>query len=114
MLVVGCFPFSLQRILPDPVAFSPIFQTVFGQHNLPAVVRFIPADGIEQKLSIIRAAIMERLAADDVVRQFFDELRHERVEGFGIFAMGEAILPSISIVANRTSIALNEAARNGR
>ena len=34
---------------------------------------------------------MQWLAADDVVRQFFDELRRERVERFGIFAMSEMI-----------------------
>ena len=34
---------------------------------------------------------MQRLAADDVVRQFFDELRHERVERFGIFAVRQTI-----------------------
>ena len=34
---------------------------------------------------------MQRLAADDVVRQFFDELRHKRVERFGIFAVREPI-----------------------
>ena len=34
---------------------------------------------------------MQRLSADDVVRQFFDKLRHKRVERFGIFAVSKAI-----------------------
>ena len=38
-----------------------------------------------------RAGALRRLAADDVVREFFDELRHERVERFRIFAMREMI-----------------------
>ena len=36
-----------------------------------AIVRFIPADGIQNKLPVVRAAIMQRLAADDIVRDFF-------------------------------------------
>ena len=91
MLVVGCFPFSLQRILPDPIAFFPVFRTIFLERNLPAVIRFIPTDGIKQEFPIIRAAIMQRLAADDVVREFLDELRHESVERFRIFAVCEVI-----------------------
>ena len=42
-------------------------------------------------LSIVCAAIMQRLAVDDVVRQFRDELRRKRVERFGIFAVREPI-----------------------
>jgi hypothetical protein len=63
-------------VFPDPVAFLPVFRTVFGQHNLPAIIRFVPADGIEQEFStcragalrrrVIRAAITQRLTTNDV------------------------------------------------
>ena len=70
---------------------SPFRQPIRLWRNLAAVVRFIPADGVEQKFPILRAAIMQRLAADDVVRKFFHELRNECVELFGIFAVRELV-----------------------
>src|ERR1035437_5483701 len=79
------------RILPDPIAFFSIFRAVFIQHDLPAIVRFIPADGIEQKFSILRAAIVQWVATNNIVRELFDELKGERVKRFGIFAVCEVI-----------------------
>lgn len=58
---------------------------------LAAIVGFIPANGIKQEFSVIGAAIEEGLAADDVMGNGFDELRHERVERVGILAVGEMI-----------------------
>ena len=34
---------------------------------------------------------MQRLAADDVVRNLFNELRHQRVERFGIYSICEPV-----------------------
>src|ERR1039457_5086551 len=57
-------PYLLLRILPDPVAVDPVFiaRFIFGHNS--AVIFFIPADGINQEFFIVRATIMQRLAAD--------------------------------------------------
>src|SRR5881628_2145623 len=64
---------SIKAILPNPILLS-----------YPPIIRFIPAHGIKQKLPIIRAAIMERLAIDDFTRKFAGELRYERLQRCGI------------------------------
>ena len=84
---------SYSRRAPDPVALVDINsgRRTFVQDDHAAIVRFVPADGIEHKLAISGPAIMQRLAVDDVVRQLFHELWRERVEGFGIFSVCEPI-----------------------
>ena len=57
---------SFLRIPPDPIALINVHRAVFGEHDHAAVILFIPADGIEDKLSVVRDPIMQRLAANDV------------------------------------------------
>src|ERR1039458_6013307 len=79
------------RISPHPIAFVAIHgrRRTFFKNDYSAVVPLIPADGIENELPADLAPIFQRLAADDIVRDFFDELRRERVERFGIFRSEE-------------------------
>ena len=74
-----------QSIFPDPIA---LIHFVAGGST---IVRFIPTDGIEQEFAVSGAAIDQWLSADDVVWEFFDELRHERVERFGILTLRQMI-----------------------
>src|ERR1035441_9442338 len=73
---------SLGRIAPDPVAFVPVGIAILRQSDSAAVVCFIPPDRVEDKLAVVRAAVFERLAVDDVARQLLDKLRCERIERF--------------------------------
>jgi hypothetical protein len=50
--------------MPHPVAFLHVSQ---GSGHA-AVVGFIPADGVEQKFAVFGPVIMQRLAANDFVR----------------------------------------------
>jgi len=67
-----------------------IHQAALPESDLAAVVRSIPADGIQQEFPAW-AAIVQWLAVDDVVRNFFNELRRQRVERCGIFALRQPV-----------------------
>ena len=65
---------------------SPFFKSSepsFLQSDGSAVVLFVPADGIEDELSTIGAAILVRLAGDRVIGQLGDELRRQGLQLFG-------------------------------
>src|ERR1022692_1218868 len=75
------------RQAPDPIArFLVDAMAALCQPEDPAIVGLVPTYGIQQILTVGRAAVFERLAGDDVVGQLAAELRHERVEGFGELA----------------------------
>src|ERR1039458_9831399 len=84
----GTPPYRVQgscRLWPDPVALRRRFA------GDSAVVLLVPADGVEDELPVSGAVILEGLAADDVVRHLLRELRHERLEGFGVLAVRQAV-----------------------
>ena len=88
-------------ILPDPISLIDIHIAAFAKRttegNYSAIILFIPADGIENKLAACRAgalrrrvaSVVQRPTADDVMRNLFNELRRERVERFGILPVRE-------------------------
>src|SRR5437667_1170448 len=80
-------------MLPDPVALVEIDSRRFrvGQGDHAAIVRLIPANRIEHEVPVVRAAVLQRLPADDVVGQLFYKPRHQRGERFGILAERHAI-----------------------
>ena len=82
---------SLGRIAPDPVAFVQVGVARLGQSDFAAVVGFVPPDRVEDKLAVVGAAVFERLAVDDVVRQLLDELRRERLERFRELAVRQPV-----------------------
>lgn len=89
MLVIGCFrKFLLRRILPNPVALLVVKQSLSGH---AAAVLFIPADGIEDELTIAGSAIFVRLAGNDIVRQLGNRLRNQRVQIFWKLSIGQPV-----------------------
>src|SRR6266705_5667821 len=60
-LIVRCWMFLklLRRILPDPVALRSVFIARLVLAHDSSVIRFIPADGVEQEFPVLRAAIMQ-------------------------------------------------------
>ena len=92
-LNVECSVFSqlLLRVPPDPVALVYVHSAVFFETHLPAVVGFIPADGVKDKQAIRGAPLVQRLAADDVVRQSGDELRCQCVKRIRIVPVRLAV-----------------------
>ena len=74
MLNVRCwlldvFHFHFTGYCQTQSPFSRSTEPPFLRDDLSAVILFIPADGIENKLPVVRAAIMQRLAVDDVMRE---------------------------------------------
>jgi len=69
MLVVGCSQTLFHRVLPDPVA---LLHFAIADSSF---VGFVPTDRIKQEFIIADAAIVQRLAANDIARQCLDELR---------------------------------------
>ena len=91
MFNVESFFKSFHGILPDPVTVFLVNGSSTCENDLSAIICFIPADRVENKLSICFTPIMQRLAVDDVARKLRDELWRKRVECFGIIAMREAV-----------------------
>ena len=54
---------------PGLIALFDIDLSGAGPHGDSTLVAFVPANGVEQKASITRAAIMKWLAVNNVVRQ---------------------------------------------
>jgi len=70
---------SLARIRPYPVALAQVHgrgRTLF-KDRCPAVIGSIPADGVQQELSVTGAPIFQRAAADYIMRQLGDKLRRQ-------------------------------------
>src|SRR6185312_10914051 len=64
------------RITPDQIAFGIIWHGAFlVMPSHPAIIMFIPADGIQNKLAVTGSPINQWLAADDVIRSFSHEMR---------------------------------------
>ena len=88
------FLVSPGRVAPDPITIGCIERRSlsFAERYHAAIVRFIPADGVERKPAICRAPIFQRSAADDIMRHLGDELRRKRVE----LREAEAILAEVT------------------
>ena len=119
MFRVRCWMFdvpnSLRRILPDPIAlFKTRRAAPLRIAKNSTIILFIPADGVEQKPAIVCAAVMQGLAAKYVVWNFFDELRREDVERFGIFALREAAAFQGARRARQVHFDLNSGCSCGR
>src|SRR5260221_615505 len=56
-----------------------------------AIVFFIPTNRVEHKISVVSAAIMQRLAAKNIVWNLHTELWRECVQRFGKFPMRETM-----------------------
>ena len=54
--------------------------TTFDEHDLAAIVGFIPTDGVEHELVGSRAPVTQRLTVNDIVRHFGNEGRYERIQ----------------------------------
>jgi hypothetical protein len=61
--------------VPDPVALAAVHVAALGATDGAAVVRLIPANGVEHVLAIAGEAITERLTRHNVVRQPGQECR---------------------------------------
>src|SRR6266850_522224 len=59
--------------------------------NCASVVAFVPPDRVKDIMAGIGAAVSQRLAIDDVVGEFGDELRGERIQGFGKLSFRQAV-----------------------
>src|SRR6516164_9501353 len=81
-------PTLFRRILPDPVAFLVIEQ---GVSRHAAVVGYVPAHGVEDKLSVRGAMIFVRPTANDIIGQRRDKIWKERVEILRILPVGQPI-----------------------
>src|SRR5213594_2849479 len=82
-----------RRRWPDPIALVCILDLVRGLFHArddSAIILFVPADGIEQEFSVVGPAIFQRLAADEIVRQFPNKAGHERIQRGRVFAMRAA------------------------
>src|SRR5207249_1826768 len=71
------------RGTPDPVALN----RGFSCHA--SIVLLVPANGIEQELTILCASIFQRLASNGIMRDLGNKLRLELLEFIGILAVSQ-------------------------
>ena len=75
---------SKSWITPHPIAggFGDAEISILRRLRLSAIVRFIPADRIEQERTILRPAIAQRLAIDDIMGSYWEVRRNKGIERF--------------------------------
>ena len=81
------------RRRPDPIALGGVQTRAFpwGQGDLAAVVRFVPADRVENKMSVVGLAVFQRLPGDEIVRELGHKARGQFAERLRVAPIGQAV-----------------------